>query len=533
MTSHGAGVRRDGGWPEVRGEGPAPPEVPGFELGDLLGVGSSGAVWSAVREEDGALLAVKVVRGAAGVALESASRELAVLGRAAADHVLRVHDAMALDGGDVVLVLDHMAGGSLGRVVSARGHLTPGEAVTVLSPVAAALGRLHAVGVVHGDVAPGNVLLDRTGRPVLGDLGTSHIAGEVVDEVSGTDGFLAPEVLAGGLPDAAADVYAVGALGWLCLTGSVPGPAPLRGSLEEALTRHGGPLGGGAGEPGYAALVPLIERCLDPDPARRPAADALAVAVFECTPPRPLPVASGPDDVSGLTHRLRAAAVGAPVEGPARRRFARRLRARAPIRGPRRRPARHGAARLPRGPLLAASGLILLLGVLTASLVLSRRTPAAADPVPVVANTTTTGTGDHADPTREPAAPGSNPAALLAALLERRAEAWRAGRVDRLSSVDAPGSAALARDTTLLTGVQQDGLRYRGLGFVVVSADVVTTSATAAVLRARVDTTAYVVEGPGADRRRSAAVGDPVLIDLVRTADGWRVADVREVPRGS
>ena len=131
--------------------------------------------------------------------------------RAASAHVVAVEACVPLADGRVAVVMPHLLGGALDALVRARGHLSPGEVVTVLAPVASALGRLHDLGVVHGDVSPGNVLLDLDGRPVLGDLGLGHVVGDVSPGVWGTDGYVAPEVLLGGDPTPASDVYALGA----------------------------------------------------------------------------------------------------------------------------------------------------------------------------------------------------------------------------------------------------------------------------------------------------------------------------------
>ncbi len=539
-----------------------PPDVPGYEPGEWLGAGASGTVWSAVRQRDGLVVALKVLHGARAGAADSAAREVAVLGRVADEHLVRLHEAVELVTGETVLVLDHASGGSLRAAVEARGHLTPGETVTVLTPVASAVGRLHGVGVVHGDLSPGNVLLTRSGRPLVGDLGTSRLVGDPVEETRGTDGFVAPEVLAGAAPDAASDVYALGALGWFCLTGAVPGPAPWRGRLVDALLRDGACVAGDPErlDPRYAALAALVESCLAHVPADRPHADALAVAVFEAAPARPLPLLAPGDEVSALTHRIRAAAAAGPhprrrlLPGPWRR----------PNRGPWRwargagtppppstsiRPGpsgrgrhvarRRGSAR--RALTAAGSALILLTGVLAASAVLARREPAAARaavaasmpsatksaPVGPVAERLPAGEPvASAALVADPAAPRSDPAGLLAALVERRAAAWRVGRVGGLGDVDAPRSAALARDTALLAEVQRAGLRYRGLRYVVVTATPVRVAATTARLSARVDTTAYVIEGAGTELARPREAGERALVDLVWTSAGWRVREV-------
>lgn len=527
-STHGGGDEAPGG---LAGAG-AVPAVPGYETGELLGVGSSGAVWSAVRETDGRLVALKVVRAARAGAGQAAVREIGLLGRAATGHLVGVHDAVALADGDLVLVLEHLAGGNLRTLVRARGRLTPAEVVTVLSPVASALGRLHAAGVVHGDVSPGNVLLDGSGRPVLADLGTARLVGERPVEVDGTDGFVAPEVLIGGAPAPAADVFAVGALAWLCLTGRVPGPAPLRGTLAAALATEGDDVGGDAA---YAALVPVVERCLDATPARRPGADELALAIFDSGPASPIDLVPGVDDVSALTHRIRVAAREAPR--PVRdarlwRRLlglvaVRPLRLSRPVRLAPRPRGRHSArvSRFRRVPVVALVVLALVAGLFAASSALAHHPQAEADPVR--AGRALPRQALDADPVRDRSSAVTDPAALLTALLRRRAEAFARGEPAALAAVDAPGSAAMARDVPVLTRVQEDGLRYRSLRFDVLDAQVVHVGSTSAVLRARVATAAYVVEGGGGSQGRPAATGPPILVDLTWSGSQWRVSDIR------
>ena len=179
----------------------AVPVVPGYELGVLLARGGTSEVWAGVALDGGRRVAVKVVH-ADLESLEAASREAAVSARAASAHVVTVEACVPLPDGRVAVVMPHLLGGAVDALVRARGHLSPGEVVTVLAPVASALGRLHDLGVVHGDVSPGNVLLDLDGRPVLGDLGLGHVVGDVSPGVWGTDGYVAPEVLLGADPRA-------------------------------------------------------------------------------------------------------------------------------------------------------------------------------------------------------------------------------------------------------------------------------------------------------------------------------------------
>ena len=135
------------GWPSVpgspdrpaEGEVPEAPDVPGFELGELLARGGTSEVWAGVAVADGRRVAVKVVHAALG-AVEAAAREASVSAQVASAHVVPVEGCVELADGRLAVVMPHLRGGSLDRLVQARGHLAPGEVVTVLAPVASALG---------------------------------------------------------------------------------------------------------------------------------------------------------------------------------------------------------------------------------------------------------------------------------------------------------------------------------------------------------------------------------------------------------
>ncbi|NHA67117.1 serine/threonine-protein kinase [Phycicoccus flavus] len=534
------------------------PCVPGYELGHVLGAGGSGEVWEGVREADGHRVAVKVLR-ADPEALDAAAREAAVTSRVAADHVLAVEATVALDDGRLALVLPLLRGGSLGRLVAARGHLTPGEVVTVLAPLAATLGRLHAAGVVHGDVSPGNVLLDLDGRPVLADLGLGRVVGEAASAVWGTDCYVAPEVLLGADPAAAADVYALGALGWHCLAGAPPGPPGLRPALAE-VSRAG---------PAADTLVEVLESAAASRPERRPSADALAGAIFAVADPEPLRLVHGEDEVSAVTYRLRAAATAPPEPEPVRRRWRLPSWPRDGSR-PGRRPTRTppavssppgprapGAEELRRRPpgRRAALGVAALAGVCAGGAVLAGVAGALPHPAPPTsgrpatsaesagtsASAGRTGPGASrtgrapgplparpADPRADVFAAADRPTDLLAVLAQARAEAWRTGDPRHLAGAGAEDGPLRARDEVDLGALRRRDLRYEGLTYRVSRVAVVRADEERATLRARLRTSAYTVAGPGGGpaQRRPASPPTDVVVELAWTADGWRVVDV-------
>ncbi|MCB9791689.1 MAG: serine/threonine-protein kinase PknK [Alphaproteobacteria bacterium] len=98
-----------------------------------------------------------------------------------------------------------------------------GRVVDLARMMADALAHLHEHELVHGDLKPGNVLVDMQGRPRVIDLGAAHVIGEPAPEgAHGTLGFMAPELLEGAVPSPATDVYALGALLYAMLTGRPP-----------------------------------------------------------------------------------------------------------------------------------------------------------------------------------------------------------------------------------------------------------------------------------------------------------------------
>jgi hypothetical protein len=478
------------------------PEVPGYALGQRIGNGGSGTVWAATRRRDGARVAVKVVPVGTGGRAESAAREIAVLARADVDGLVGFHEAVGLAGEPpaVALVLDQVGGGSLEGVVRARGHLSVGESVTILAPVARALAGLHGRGVVHGDVTPGNVLLERTGRPLLADLGVATLAGEVPGQLYGTTGFVAPEVLDRGLVTSAADAYAVGALAWWCVTGSAPEPVALRRPLEELAP----------GLPDAWADVTL--RALHGDPDLRPTAAELALAYYDSAPCEPLRLVVGSDETSLLTQRLRqpGAATGATP-------------------GPRR------GAREPRRVAALATVALLVMGLGTAGLMASGRLPTPAwvdrgpDKAVGHAGTTTARAVERRDVATDPGAPQRDPHALMVALATLRAEVMVSGSVPGLARLDAPGSPALAQDTAVLRELAESGRSWQGVALQVTSARTVSHSAGRATLDADVGTAAYrVVDAAGRAERHAAVAGGPLRFELVWSAGRWRVESIAD-----
>lgn len=183
----------------------------GVEPSGPLGVGASGLRWSALGPQ-GQRYAVVHAAGEPGVRLRSRAQALLAVthpGLARCAQILSAQDG-------VVVLVEAEPGTDLGVLLEARGRLEPGEAVGLLAPVAEALATLHAAGLVHGDVSPGNIVVTG-GRPVLVDL-----LGACDPVERGTPGFTPPGREHGA--SAAGDVASLGLVGLALLGAAEPRP---------------------------------------------------------------------------------------------------------------------------------------------------------------------------------------------------------------------------------------------------------------------------------------------------------------------
>jgi eukaryotic-like serine/threonine-protein kinase len=215
-----------------------------YRLRELIGAGDVGLVWRATDEVLGRTVAVKRIGSSAQDQEEQARRILREARFAARlDHprLLRVHDVVRADGVPW-LVLQHVEARSWASLSQERAPWEPRAAAHVAAQVADALVALHAAGVVHGDVTPENVLIDRDGEVKLVDFGMSRLIDEDTGAgaTTGMRDYRAPEVVRGGRPGPAADVYALGAalheaVGGSPVVAGFPPPPASAGALGDVL----------------------------------------------------------------------------------------------------------------------------------------------------------------------------------------------------------------------------------------------------------------------------------------------------------
>ena len=529
------------------GESGAPqsPAVPGYVLEGLLGRGSSGEVWRAVPREGGEPVAVKVL--VAGDP-ERQAREAALLGELDHPHLVRVREVVHQPrrGGAprVALVLELLAGGSLADLLGRRGRLRPGEVVTAMAPVAAALAHAHDNGVVHGDLSPGNIVFTAEGRPVLTDLGVARVLGETA-AAEVTPAYVDPAVARGGAPGPTSDVFGVAAAAFHALTGITPWSAAT--PADTLAVAAAGLL------PDLAELAPeappelltVISRGLSADPHDRGSAAAFALDLRRACRPEPVALSAAsraagsgrPDPRNALTHVVPGRR---PRPAPAIVRPAARSRRR----------ARSVAGNRAIGPMARA--------LLVTALVLSGLAGTAWAGTRWAGNGAAPGTSVAAATSVAPAPspPAAPPGArrppppsaatgtadpvtaddwrtLVTQLYARRAEAL-SGNPAVLGEVYAPGSALQVADAEHARALATAGEELSGFAPVVVELAVVSSTGTRAELALTDRWPDYHVvpaaRPDGAALRTVAGRPDAeVRMTLVRTPAGWRIESARRV----
>lgn len=211
---------------------PALPLVPGYEVLRFLARGGMGAVYQARQERLDRVVALKILAPEVAqrvVFAERFGREARALAKLNHPHIIAVHDFGEIDG-LYYLVMEFVDGQDL-RPLLRAGRLKPALALRLAGQVCDALQYAHEEGIIHRDVKPENILLDRKGRVKVADFGLAKLMPGAAaaaaltgsEQALGTLHYMAPEQLRRPLEvDQRADIYSLGVLLYEMLTGDLP-----------------------------------------------------------------------------------------------------------------------------------------------------------------------------------------------------------------------------------------------------------------------------------------------------------------------
>ena len=318
-----------------------------YRLHALLGTGGMGSVYRALDTELDELVALKVLRPeltSSPEMVERFRREVKLARRVTHPNVARTFD-IGEHHGERFLTMELIEGESLSALLTREGAVSVEHALEVACAIADGLTAAHSAGVVHRDLKPDNVLLDRSGRIVLTDFGIARAYLEPARTLTrggvtvGTPDYMAPEQLELTSPiDARADLYALGVILYEMLVGDRPWTGDSAFSIAAAR------LLGPPPDPRLRSRIPddlaeVVLRCMARRPRdrfdradevavalrairarlRHPAVDRARIACASTLPPPTLDAPSSPPSgpgpkVADLCRNAREAARGTAIE---------------------------------------------------------------------------------------------------------------------------------------------------------------------------------------------------------------------------
>ena len=251
-----------------------------YRLLEVLGAGGMATVYRARDERLRRQVAVKVIAPGLvhdAVAVRRLRREAELGAELTHTNIVTVFDA-GVEPQDFI-AMELVDGGDARSLARVTGRLTHEHAIDIVAPICDALHYAHDQHVIHGDVSDSNILIrQRDGLPKLADFGLACRTGQVPDDrrrrVTGTPGYIAPELLEGAAPSARSDLYSLAAVAQGLLVGPVDRrpahrgtTAPITGtSVRAALARKRPDL--------PRDLADAVQQALSPDPQARQASVA-------------------------------------------------------------------------------------------------------------------------------------------------------------------------------------------------------------------------------------------------------------------
>ena len=295
-----------------------------YRIIERIGTGAMGAVWKAQDEVLARTVAIKQLllqpsleANDAEDARQRTMREGRIAARLHHPNAITVFDVVTDEYGQPCLIMEYLNSTSLAEVLQDRRTLLPQEVARIGAQVAAALKEAHAVGIVHRDIKPGNILLGGNGTVKITDFGISRAKDDVTvtktGMIAGTPAYLAPEVAIGGNPGPESDIFSLGSTLYAACEGQPP-----FGLSENTLSLLHAVAAGQINPPRQSGpLASVLAVLLHPDIHHRPTAEEseellASVARGEV----PLGGTTAETQMASMAGMLGGAAPGATVAAP-------------------------------------------------------------------------------------------------------------------------------------------------------------------------------------------------------------------------
>jgi serine/threonine protein kinase/Tfp pilus assembly protein PilF len=246
-----------------------------YEVIEELGRGGMGNVYRAFDRKIHEEIAIKILKPEIALEKKLVQRfgnELRIARRISHHNVCRMHD-LHEEGNTLYITMEYVRGEDLKTLIRRMGTLPVGKTLSIARQVAEGMAEAHKLGVVHRDLKPGNVMIDREGNAKVMDFGIARsiFAGGMTAEgaMIGTPEYMSPEQVDGKETDGRSDIYSLGVLIYEMATGRVPfeGDTPLSVAFKHKNEPPQGPRKLNPQIP--EDLNRLILRCLEKDRSRR------------------------------------------------------------------------------------------------------------------------------------------------------------------------------------------------------------------------------------------------------------------------
>jgi len=246
-----------------------------YQIIEELGKGGMGRVYKVLDKEIGEKVALKLLNpqiAAESKTIERFRNELKTARQISHKNVCRMYH-LSKEEGAPYIIMEYVRGEDLKSMIRMMGSLSPGQTVSIAKQVCEGLSEAHRLGVIHRDLKPQNIMIDRNGDVKIMDFGIARtlqakgITGEGI--MIGTPEYMSPEQAEGKEADERADIYALGIVLFEMLTGRVPfeGETPLSVALKHKTEAPPDPRKINAQIPDD--LARLILRCLEKEKGKR------------------------------------------------------------------------------------------------------------------------------------------------------------------------------------------------------------------------------------------------------------------------